>query len=358
VSKTPDKLFFLQAVRERPAMYIGSTSIRGFYLLLRQLVRYGLNEAHSDDFTFEILDPRSGRISFKTQDGPINEKVFFDPERKGFSGRSVDYELAALNAICSYFHVVQTSLQTGESSDLRFAMGFQAVATRKTLGSGPHRVEIEFKLDEAVFAEREQLQWNLLLEALRTLAYLYRGKTICLVYEMNGRSGNAVFRYVGGLSDLIGCQRLYEHAEPVFVTALEHDFGEFSLDIALHFRGTSVDTPYLVSFVNEERSMEDGTHVEAVLKGLFAALVHFQSESTSSSHHKLTMKGVAKLLVAAVHLRMEKPMFEGAIKGRVVSKSIVGPISNHVGEVFLARLRAEPEQADDLVSVVARLSSH
>lgn len=327
-------------------------------MLLRQFVRYALTEAHSDNFTFEIIDPRSGRISFESLDGPISEKIFYDPELNGFSGRSVGYELAALNAICSYFHVRQTNLQSGEWSELRFAMGFEAVANRKTLGSGPHLLEIDFKLDEAIFAEREQLQWNLLLEALRTLAYLYRGKTIHVIYETNGSRGNAVFRYDGGLADLIELQRLDDRAEPVFAFVVEHDFGDFSFDVAIHFRGNSwVDTPHVISFVNEERSTGDGTHVDGVLKGLLAALVHFQSDSTGTSDRILTIGGLKRLLVAAVHLRMERPMFEGAIKRKVVSRNIIGPISNFVGEVFFARLRTEPEQADDLLKVIARLSS-
>ncbi|MEO5858943.1 MAG: hypothetical protein ABIR33_08345 [Pyrinomonadaceae bacterium] len=356
MSRTPEDLSFVQAVRKRPAMYLGSTTIRGVYLLLRQFVRYAVTVANSDNFTFEILDGRSGRISLHVPDGPMDESVFTDPPYGEWSGRSVDYELAALNAICSTFHVRQKNLETGDIREVRFAQGYKAVVSSQALKAGLTTVEIEFKIDESIVSPDESFDWNPLLEVFRTLAYLYAGKSLRVIYETNGDAGEAIFRFEHGLADLVDLQRLYEHAEPQFATTIEHDFDEFSIDLALYFRGNSVDMPYLISFVNEERSMEDGTHVEGVLKGVLAALIHFQKESADSVDGTMTIGGLSRLLVAAVHLRMDRPMYEGAIKGKVVSRNIVGPISNHVGEAMLTRLRTEPERAIDLVKMVVRLS--
>lgn len=356
MSSTPENLSFVQAVRKRPAMYIGSTTIRGIHLLLREFVRYAFTIGRSDYFTFEILDSNSGRMSFDVANGPLDEKLFSEPDFRDGSGRFVEYEPAVLNALSSSFQVRQTKTLSGASNETRFALGFKAFSSTDVLEPGPCRVTIDFKLDESIFSPSDRFDWNVLLEAFRTLAYLYAGKTIRVIYSVDERTGDAIFKFNRGLADLIDLQQLDSYYDSVFPTKVTHDFPEFSIDLAFYFRGTSADSPFLVSFVNEDQSTEGGTHVEGVLKGLLAALIHFQRESAESSNRELTFNGLSQLLVAAVHLRMDRPIFEGAIKGKVVSRDIVGPISNLVGDAFFTALRADTEKANNLVKMVAWLS--
>lgn len=356
MSRPPENLSFVQAVRKRPAMYIGSTSMRGVYFLLRQFVRYAFTVARSDYFSFEILSPESGRITVDLPDGPVDESTFTDPPLVEWSGRTVDFELAALNALCSSFHVKQVDLRSGSVAESRFALGFLAFGPPKYLERGPSRMEIDFKLDESIFSSADHFNSNILLEALRTLGYLYPGKALRLAYPAGGEGAVAIFKFDRGLGDLIALRRLNENVDPKFESALDHTFDDFSIDLAFHFLGTSVDMPYLISFVNEERSMEDGTHVEGVLRGLLAALINYQNESGESVEERLTTEGIARMLVVAVHLRMDRPMFEGAIRGKVISRNIAGPLANFIGDRFLAQLKADPEQANDLVRQVARES--
>jgi DNA gyrase subunit B len=347
----------IAAIRRRPAMYIGWCDARGFVGLLRQIVRYAFHLADSESFLFKLNDPRSGRIRFAPTYAAFDEQLFTDAGAEEHKCGFFGFEFAALMALSSHFHAKLVGSDGQLLSEHKFARGYR-VWGPETLGDRfPQSVDISFELDDSILSLPIGLKSNYFVEEFRTLAYLYKGKLLTLEYMVGDIPSSVVFKFDRGLSELIDVERFHGHAESLLSTRIEHQFGEFSIDLAFCFRGTPVDTPYLISFVNEERSMEHGTHVAGMVDGILSALINFQNEVGVVTDSRLTRESITKLWIAAIHLRIEKPLFEGAIRSKVINRSIAGPIANVVGENFLGKLKQSPNEAVDLIQMVARLSA-
>ncbi len=339
---------FIEAVRKRPAMYIGSTSVRGFHNILRELVKDIFNATETDYFAFELLGELRGKFTFKNIQKNISDYsalTFYKLNDEMYQG----FELAVLNALSKSLEFQVFDKNDVELFHQSFEKGelIKGEITHTTFDAG--KIEVTFDLDDSIFEISEPLNPNFYLEEVRNLAYLHRGKTFAVAYPVANETSKTVFNFENGLKDRIDVEKLKGLGDTYFDTYIEKAFADFSVEAAFAFREYTVDEPFLLSYVNEHYTHEEGTHVDGLLKGLtYGVMKHFQKHELTQKY-KISEKGMRENLIAAIHVKMEKPQFSGCVKNKLASPEIVESLADYVSELLFEKIEADPESAEKII---------
>lgn len=343
-----EEMEFIEAVRKRPAMYIGSTSIRGFHHILRGLIKDIFNATETDYFSFELIGEIEGKFTFKNVQKTISDYsvlTFYKINDETYQG----FELAVLNALSE-------SLQFkvfNKNDDLLFYQDFEKGELKKgeinNKTYDANTIEITFELDSSIFEIPEPFNPNFYLEEIRNLAYLHKGKTFVVIYPVANEVCKAVFNFENGLKDRIELEKLKGLGGTYFDTYFEKKFENFSVETAFAFREYSVDEPFLLSYTNEHYTHEDGTHVDGLLKGLtYGVMKHFQKHELTQKY-KISEKGMRENLIAAIHIKMEKPQFSGCVKNKLASPEIVESLAEYVSELLFEKIENDSESTEKII---------
>lgn len=343
----------IEAIRKRPAMYIGSTSIRGFNNLLQYLIQDIFEATEANYFSFELLGEQKGRFIFKNLQQIISDNVALNFSRKG-NLFYLGYELAALNALSKYFELKVFDKNNKELFHQFFEKGEinQGEITKQKYEADSY--EITFDLDDSIFEISEPLNANFYLEQIRTLAYLHKGKTLEVIYAVDDKKSNAVFKFENGMKDKIDIERLKGFRGTYFDTYIEKTFENFSFEVAFCFRETPVDESYLISYANYIHTHENGTHVSAFIKGIVHAAKKYVLNKQIEDVKITSSKAILETLVAAIHIKMDKPHFEGSIKNKLINPEIVSPITEYISEAMLKKMEADEKLTENLLSCFRR----
>lgn len=343
-----NKMEFIEAVRKRPAMYVGSTSIRGFYHILRELVKDIFNATETSYFAFELLGKISGKFTFKNIRKTISDNsalTFHTLNDASYQG----FELAVLNALSKslefgVFDKDNTELfrQTFEKGEL-----IKGEIANKTFSA--EKIEISFGLDDSIFEIPEPFNANFYFEEIRNLAYLHKGKTFAVIYPVADEICKAVFNFENGLKDRIEVEKLKGLGNTYFDTYFEKEFEDFSVETAFAFREYTVDEPFLISYVNEHYTHEEGTHVDGLLKGLTYGVMKYFQKHELTGKYKISEKGMRENLIAAIHVKMKKPQFSGCVRNKLASPEIVESLADYISELLFEKIETDPESTEKII---------
>ncbi|HQU84550.1 MAG TPA: hypothetical protein PKY59_15540 [Pyrinomonadaceae bacterium] len=342
------------AIRKRPAMYTGSTSIRGFNNLLQDLIQDIFEATEANYFSFELLGNVKGKITFKNLQQTISANVALKNFPRKHNPFFSAYELAALNALSNYFELKVFDKDNNELFHQIFEKGEikQGEITDQKYEADSY--EITFDLDDSIFEISEPLNANFYLDQLRNLAYLHKEKTLEIIYAVDDKKSNAVFKFQNGLKDKIDVERLKGYCGTYFDTYVEKAFEKFTFEAAFCFRETSVDESYLISYANYVHTHKHGTHVSAFLKGILQATEQYVLNKQLKDVKITSSKAILETLVAAIHIKMDKPHFEGSVKNKLNSPEIVSPIAEYISEIMLQKMENNQKLAENLISYFRR----
>lgn len=341
------KMEFVEAVRKRPAMYVGSTSIRGFNNILRELVKGIFNSTKTDYFSFELFGSFKGKFTFKHIQKTLSDNsalTFYKLDDESYQG----FELAVLNALSKSLEFRVFDKNDTELFRHYFEKGElkRGEIQNKSFDAG--KIEIAFDLDDSIFELSEPLNPNFYLEEVRNLAYLHKGKTFVIFYPVADDTCKAVFNFKDGLKDKIEVEKLKGLGGTYFDTYFEKDFENFSVEAAFAFREYSVDEPFLISYVNKHYTHEEGTHVAGLLKGLtYGVMKHFQKHELTQKY-KISEKGMRENLIAAIHVKMKKPQFSGCVKNKLASPEIIESLAEFVSDLLFEKIEKNEEAANQI----------
>lgn len=343
-----NKTEFVEAVRKRPAMYIGSTSVRGFLNILREIVKDIFNSTETDYFSFELFGNFKGRFIFKNIQKTISDYsalTFYKLDDETYQG----FELAVLNALSKSFEFEVFDKKENELFQQKFKKGELKKGKIEDKSFDADKIEITFDLDDSIFEISEPLNPNFYLEEIKNLAYLHKGKTFVIIYPVGNETCRAVFNFQNGLKDKVEVEKLKGLGGTYFDTYFEKDFENFSVEAAFAFREYSVDEPFLISYVNEHYTHENGTHVNGLLKGLtYGVMKHFQKHELTQKY-KISEKGMRENLIGAIHIKMEKPQFSGCVKNKLASPEIVEPLADYVSDLLFEKIENDAESTEKIV---------
>src|SRR5690348_12222448 len=346
----------LEAVRLRPAMYIGSTGEMGLHHLVYEVVDNSVDEAlagyakkidviiHIDDSITVIDDGRGIPVDEMTLDNgerlPAVQVVLtklhaggkFDASTYKVSGGLHGVGVSCVNALSEAFDVEIWRDNTFEQD---YARGIPTSKLRKTGTTKRRGTKIHFLPDRSIFKITEY-NYDTLAQRLRELAFLNKGLEITLTDERttDAKTGEAkaqTFKYVGGIAEFVkhlnkGKQTL--HDKPIY---MEAERNNVAMEIALQYNDAYSET--IFTFANNINTVDGGTHLSGFRTALTRTINYAgqQLGLFKDVKENLTGDDVREGLVAVISVKLPQPQFEGQTKGKLNS-DIAGTVTQFVNE--------------------------
>jgi len=341
----------LEAVRKRPAMYIGDVGTRGLHHLVYEVVDNSVDEALAGFCTeIAVTMETDGSVTVAdngrgipvdmhaTEKKPALEVVMttlhaggkFDSKTYKVSGGLHGVGVSVVNALSAWCEV--EVLKDGTVSMQRYETGKPAAAMKSRpaeqgmKGSG---TTTRFLPDPTIF-EETNFHYDTLAGRMRELAFLNSGLTIKLSDARSGKS--QAFFYQGGILEFVkylNQNKEVLHSKPV-VFARERE--GVSVEVAFQYNDTYAESMH--TYVNNINTIEGGTHLIGFRSALTRTLTNYAEKEGLSQRAKVAVSGddVREGLVAVVSVKMQDPQFEGQTKTKLGNSEVKGLVESIVGE--------------------------
>ena len=353
----------LEAVRKRPAMYIGDVGKRGLHHLVYEVVDNSIDEALAGHCTkITVFFNKDGSITVedngrgipvgmhKEEKKPAVEVVMtvlhaggkFDKDTYKVSGGLHGVGVSVVNALSEWLWVEVKRDGNDYKQDYKIGVTQNKLKEiGKTKKSG---TKVCFMPDESVF-NTTLFEYDIIAERLRELAYLNQGLEINLrdLREEEGQTDS--FRFKGGLSDFV--KYLDEKNNPLHnkVITVNKEDGEIPVDVALRYGNTYNDN--ILTFVNNINTIEGGTHLSGFRSALTRAMNNHASKNNLIKTKKtekisLTGEDFREGLTAIISVKVPEPQFEGQTKTKLGNSEVKGLVDKVVYEGILDFLEENP----------------
>jgi DNA gyrase subunit B len=365
----------LEAVRLRPAMYIGSTGEMGLHHLVYEVVDNSVDEAlagHADRIDVTIHIDNSITVVDNGRGIPVD-----DMEYHGEKLPAAQVVLTVLHAggkfdsstykVSGGLHGVGVSVVNGLSHQLDleiwrdgfvweqgYAKGIPVTQFKKTGTTKKRGTKVHFLPDTDIFSTIEY-NYDTLAQRLRELAFLNKGLTITLTDERatdskSGEAKHAEFKYTGGIAEFVkhlnrGKQVL--HDKPIYMEAERDGVG---MEIALQYNDSYSESVF--SFANNINTVDGGTHLSGFRTALTRTINYAGGNKQLGllkESESLSGDDVREGLVAVISVKLSQPQFEGQTKGKLNS-DIAGVVQAFVNERLGAFLEQNPTIARRVIN--------
>ena len=355
----------IEAVRLRPAMYIGDTSVRGLHHCVYEVVDNSIDEAlagHCDKISV-IMNP-DGSISIKdngrgipvdmhaTEKKPAVEVVLttlhaggkFDNDSYKVSGGLHGVGVSCVNALSEWLEVEICRDDTVYHQ--RYERGNPVSKLEeigKTKGSG---TKITFYPDSEIFLTL-QFEWDILASRLRELAFLNRGIKIELKREEPARE--ELFEFEGGIKEFVEYLNKTKTALHPDVIYFEKEKDGVSVEIAMQY--TDAYNENVSCFANNIHTIEGGTHLSGFRSALTRTVNAYGKANKLIKDEKDTMSGddIREGLTAIISAKIPNPQFEGQTKTKLGNSEVQGIVESIVNEELGTFLEEHPSVAKRLI---------
>ncbi|WP_457560050.1 DNA topoisomerase (ATP-hydrolyzing) subunit B [Caminibacter sp.] len=343
----------LEAVRKRPGMYIGDTGVKGLHHLIYEVVDNAIDEAmagFANEIKVKVNKDGSVTISDNGRGIPVDihpdEKIpaatvvltvlhaggKFDNKTYKVSGGLHGVGVSVVNALSK--KLIMTIKRNGKIYRQKFERGKPVTELEVVGNTNRTGTTIQFWPDEEIF-ETTKFSSDILRKRLKELAYLNPNITIYFENEIDGVK--EVYHFEGGIKDFVKTLTNKECITEVIYYNEHYSDEEKSLDVEV---ALCYDTGYdekVLSFVNNIRTPDGGTHESGFKAGLSKAIINYINKNMKLKENiKITGDDVKEGLNAIVSVKMSEPQFEGQTKGKLGS-SYVKPIVQKVTYEYLTR---------------------
>lgn len=367
----------LQAVRERPSMYIGDTHSNGFHQLVYEVVDNSIDEAmagYCNDITVtlhkdgsvSVLDNgrgipvgrHEGESKKQGRDVSALEVVMtilhaggkFDKSTYKVSGGLHGVGVSCVNALSKKLHV--EVMQNGKVYEMDFAKGKVVHPVRQIGETTRTGTKVTFWPDDTIFSITT-FDYDILLRRLRELAYLNRGITIHLLDERDLEHPSVDFFFEGGIVSFVSF--LNENKTPLFQKPIyihgskeTHD-GVVEFEVAMQWNDSFTEN--LHSYVNNIATRQGGTHVSGFSTALTRILNQYIKTAQIAKAEKVSVSGddLREGLTAILSIKVPNPQFEGQTKQKLGNSEVGSIVQQIVGEEFATYLGENPSIARIIV---------
>ena len=351
----------LSAVRVRPAMYIGSTGLKGVHHIVYEVVDNSIDEAMAGFCTkIKVIIHQEGSVSVSDNGRGIPVSIHpkfnipavevvltklhaggkFDNDTYKVSGGLHGVGVSCTNALSEW--LVVKVRRDGKIYRQKFQRGNPVTQLEVKGESEDNGTTIRFKPDSEIFTETV-FHYDILAKRLRELAFLNSGLEIELVDERDDK--NEVFKYDDGLKEFIGFidkNKNPLHSEVIYFKKVK---GKIELEVAMRYNAGYQSN--IFSFVNNINTEEGGTH----LSGFRTALTRVWNTYTKKINANLTLSGddVREGLTAVVSVKMPDPQFEGQTKTKLGNSDVMGLVNSLVLEELGNYINENPKIAKSII---------
>ena len=353
----------LEAVRKRPAMYIGDVGKRGLHHLVYEVVDNSIDEAMVGYCTevIVIFNP-DGSVSVedngrgipvdihKEENKPAVEVVMtllhaggkFDKGSYKVSGGLHGVGVSVVNALSEWLWVEVK--RDGKIHRQDYKIGDPQNEVHVTGTAKKTGTKVCFFPDGTIFKTID-FEYDIIAERLRELAYLNSGLEIVLKDERTEDGESDIFNFNGGLSDFV--KYLDVHNNPLHnkIITVKKEDGEVPLEVAMRYGNTYNDT--ILTFVNNINTIEGGTHLSGFRSALTRAMNNHATKNNlikAKKNEKILLSGedFREGLTAIISIKVAEPQFEGQTKTKLGNGDVKGIVDTVVYEGILGFLEQNP----------------
>jgi DNA gyrase subunit B len=347
----------LDAVRKRPAMYIGSTGPTGLHHLVWEVVDNAVDESlagecdrvevtvHSDNSVTVVDNGRGIPVDMHKEEGRSAAEVVmtvlhaggkFDTKSYKVSGGLHGVGVSVVNALAEWLEL--EIWRDGYTWEQSYALGKPTSALKQAGKTTRRGTKITFLPDATIFTSIE-FNHDTLAQRLRELSFLNKGLTIFLKDERNNKETE--FRYNGGIAEFV--KHLNRNKETLHPTPLfgEADKDDMHVEFAIQYNDGYAENVF--TFANNINTVDGGTHLSGFRSGLTRAINQFGQNQNLFKDVKDNLSGedVREGLVAVISVQLPQPQFEGQTKGKLNS-DIQSSVGSFVYEKLMENFEKNP----------------
>ncbi len=364
----------LEAVRKRPAMYIGDIGVKGLHHLIWEVVDNSIDEALAghctlikvqinEDNSVTVNDdgrgiptgihPKMGKSALEVVMTVLHAGGKFDKDTYKVSGGLHGVGVSCVNALSS--KLIATVKREGQVFQQEYQKGIPQYDV-KVVGTTEERgTTIDFMPDNSIFTVSE-FRYETVANRLRELSFLNRGIRIHLT-DLRDKDENGVAKFEefyseGGLREFVNyidSSKVKLMAEPVY---MEGDKGGIPVEVAMIYCESYVEN--VLSYVNNINTVEGGTHVAGFRRALTRTLKAYADKSGLLDKFKIEIAGddFREGLTAVISVKVQEPQFEGQTKTKLGNSEVAGAVETTVGDMLSTYLEEHPKEAKIIVQKV------
>ena len=351
----------LDAVRKRPGMYIGSTSVRGLHHMVYEIVDNGVDEALAGYCTEINVVIEPGNIISVQDNGrgiPVEihpktgistaETVYTVLHAGGKFGGDSGYKVSGglhgvgasvVNALSTWTEV--TVERDGGIYKMRFEKGKTVQKLEKIGESKKTGTLVRFLADDTIF-ESLDYEYEVLEKRLREIAFLTKGLKITIEDKRDDENiKKADFCYEGGLNsfvEFLNKNKEKIHPAPIYI----EKSGEVPVEIAIQY--TTAYNENIFTFVNNINTVEGGTHLEGFKRALTKVFNDYARSHNILKEKENNLQGedIREGITAVVSVKVKEPQFEGQTKTKLGNSEVTGVVQSMVNDALSTFLEENP----------------
>ena len=354
----------LEAVRKRPGMYIGSTSVRGLHHMVYEIVDNCVDEALAGYCTEINIVIEPGNIMSVEDNGrgiPVEihpkthistaETVYTVLHAGGKFGGDSGYKVSGglhgvgasvVNALSNWVEV--TIQRDGGIYQMTFEKGKTVKKLEKIGDSKKTGTKVRFLADDTIF-ETQEFDYDVLETRFREMAFLTKGLKITFEDKRDPEKQKKVeFCFEGGLKsfvEFLNKNKECLHKDPIYI---EKD-GEVPVEIAMQYTTSYSENIY--TFVNNINTIEGGTHLEGFKRALTKVFNDYARSHNLLKDKDANLQGedIREGITAVVSVKVKEPQFEGQTKTKLGNSEVTGIVQSMVNEALSTFLEENPNVA-------------
>lgn len=356
----------LEAVRKRPSMYIGSTSVEGLHHLVFEVVDNSIDEAmakycneinvniHNDESITIIDNGRGIPIDLhKSQNRPALEVVMttlhsggkFDKNSYKVSGGLHGVGISVVNALSEFLEV--EIVRDNKNYYQKYERGNPLENIKVIDGTIKKGTKIRFKADNKIF-DNIIFSFDILSKRLRELSFLNEDIKITLKDERTNKEH--IFQYKGGIKSFV--EYINKNKNPLHkIIYYKKAKEEILVEIAMQYNDSYTEN--IFSFVNNINTIEGGTHLVGFKSGLTRTINEYAKKNNLLKNLSLSGDDVREGLTAIISIQISEPQFEGQTKTKLGNDEVKGIVESLMIEGLGEFFEENPSVARKIINKVA-----
>ena len=364
----------LEAVRKRPAMYIGDVGQKGLHHLVYEVTDNSIDEALAghckniyvtinEDNSITVLDDGRGiptglhekenKSALEVVMTVLHAGGKFDKDSYKVSGGLHGVGVSCVNALSEHLKVLV--YRENKIFCQEYEKGVPLYPVKEVGETSKRGTEVTFLPDKSIFIETEYI-YDILSARMRELSFLNKGIAITITDKRNKNEDGAdisdYFYSEGGLQEFVKYLDATRESLMENVMHMEGEKNGIPVEVAMQYNSTYAEN--LHSYVNNINTHEGGTHLAGFRRALTRTLKSYVEKTPGFSKEKVTISGddFREGLTAVVSVKVMEPQFEGQTKTKLGNSEVMGAVDQLVGEMLFNYLEENPKEAKAIVQKV------
>ncbi len=364
----------LEAVRKRPAMYIGDVGQKGLHHLVYEVTDNSIDEALAghcknihvtinENNSITVLDDGRGiptglhekekKSALEVVMTVLHAGGKFDKDSYKVSGGLHGVGVSCVNALSQHLKV--TVYRENKVFCQEYEKGVPLYPVKQIGETEKRGTEVTFLPDSSIFIDTNYV-YDILSSRMRELSFLNKGISISITDKRTKDENNnyltETFFSEGGLKEFVKYLDATRDSLMENVMYMEGEKNGIPVEVAMQYNTTYTEN--LHSYVNNINTHEGGTHLSGFRRALTRTLKSFIEKTGVLSKEKITISGddFREGLTAVVSVKVMEPQFEGQTKTKLGNSEVMGPVDQLVGEMLFNYLEENPREAKAIIQKV------